>query len=113
MYLDEAVEIAEERDTWKHLADERLKALEAMKKENAPSERDVRLESLLRANFSKEDLAPRFREGNESIAEALKVAPFRNPEVRGRIEDIIEGEGHVGEFLLSEECENREGSELT
>lgn len=72
-------------------------------KENAPSDRDVDLERILRGNFSDEDLVPRFREGNDSIAEALKIERARDAEVIRGVEDVIDSKGHVGEFLFSEE----------
>ena len=72
-------------------------------KENAPCDRDVDLERILRGNFSDEDLVPRFREGNDSIAEALKIERARDAEVIRGVEDVIDSKGPVGEFLFSEE----------
>ena len=43
-------------------------------KENVRSGVEEKLDYLLRSNFSEEELAPRFREGNESAVEAVKRA---------------------------------------
>ena len=83
------------------------------KKKNAPEGVEERLEEIVRANFSDEDLVSRFRKGNESIAESLKAERVRNAEARGSVEDVIKGERHVGKFLFSEEGERREGGELS
>lgn len=96
------------------MAKDKMQSAECrLQKENAPEGVEERLEEIVRANFSDEDLVPRFRKGNESIAESLKAERARNAEARGSVEDVIKGECHVGKFLFSEEGERREGGELS